>query len=66
MTGKLYLFLKGILLYTTLILFMFFVMGIESLYDNNILFEYCFVLGFCLILCNKYIKNNDIKKLTKF
>lgn len=56
--------LKGILLYTTIITIMFFIMGIDSIFEANLASIWLAFIGLFLILCNKYLTIEDIKKLS--
>ena len=56
--------LKGILLYTTIIIIMFFIMGIDSIFEANLASIWLAFIGLFLILCNKYLTIEDIKKLS--
>ena len=56
--------LKGILLYTTIITIMFFIMGIDSIFEANLTSIWLAFIGIFLILCNKYLTIEDIKKLS--
>lgn len=55
---------KGILLYTTILVIMFFIMGIDSIYDNNITLEWVLTIIVLLILCTRFISKQDLLKLT--
>lgn len=56
--------LKGILLYTTILVIMLFIMGIDSIFDNNLVLEWILTIAILLILCYKLLSNEDIKILT--
>lgn len=58
------LLLKGILLYTTILVIMLFIMGIDSIFDNNLVLEWILTIAILLILCYKLLSNEDIKILT--
>lgn len=55
---------KGILLYTTILVIMFFIMGIDSIYDNNIILEWVLTIIVLLVLCTRFISKQDLLKLT--
>lgn len=55
---------KGILLYTTILVIMLFIMGIDSIFDNNLVLEWILTIAILLILCYKLLSNEDIKILT--
>ena len=56
--------LKGILLYTTIILISLFIMGIDSIFEANLASIWVAFIGLLLILCNKYLTIEDIRKLS--
>ena len=56
--------LKVILLYTTIIIIMFFIMGIDSIFEANLASIWIIFIGLFLILCNKYLTIEDIRKLS--
>ena len=56
--------LKGILLYTTIILISLFIMGIDSIFEANLASIWIAFIGLFLILCNKYLTIEDIRKLS--
>lgn len=56
--------LKGILLYTTILVIMLFIMGIDSIFDNNLVLEWILTIAVLLILCYKLLSNEDIRILT--
>ncbi len=58
------LFLKGVLLYTTFIVCVLAIGGIDSLYDNGYFFETILVVGGLIYLCKKTISEEDLKTLT--
>lgn len=58
------LLLKGLLLYTAILVIMFFIMGIDSIYDNNITLEWVLTIIVLLILCTRFISKQDLLKLT--
>lgn len=58
------LLLKGILLYTTILVIMLFIMGIDSIFDNNLVLEWILTIAILLILCYKLLSNEDIRILT--
>lgn len=62
------LFLKGVLLYTTFIVCMLAIGGIDSLYDNGYFFETILVVGGLIYLCKKTISEEEfnILSLDKF
>lgn len=62
------LFLKGVLLYTTFIVCMLAIVGIDSLYDNGYFFETILVVGGLIYLCKKTISEEEfnILSLDKF
>lgn len=55
---------KGILLCTTILVIMFFIMGIDSIYDNSITLEWVLTIIVLLILCTRFISKQDLLKLT--
>ena len=60
------LFLKGVLLYTTFIVCMLAIGGIDSLYDNGYFFETIFVVGGLIYLCKKTISEEEFNILTLY
>lgn len=62
------LFLKGVLLYTTFIVCMLAIGGIDSLYDNSYFFETIIVAVGLVYLCKKAISEEEfnILSLDKF
>lgn len=58
------LLLKGILLYTTILVIMLFIMGIDSIFDNSLVLEWILTIAILLILCYKLLSNEDIRILT--
>lgn len=62
------LFLKGVLLYTTFIVCMLAIGGIDSLYDNSYFFETIIVVVGLVYLCKKAISEEEfnILSLDKF
>ena len=62
------LILKGILFYTTFLVCMLAIGGIDSLYDNGYFIETIIVVVGLIYLCKKYIteKEYDILTLSNF
>ncbi len=62
------LFLKGVLFYTTFLVCMLAIMGIDSLYDNGYFLETILVVGGLIYLCKKIISEEEfnILSLDKF
>lgn len=58
------LFLKGILLYTTILMIVLFICGIDSLYDNGYFGMSFVIICILLILCYLILDIKDITKLT--
>lgn len=56
--------LKGILLYSTSIIILLFLSGVDSIYDNGIFLHSIGVITILLLLCKKYLSKEDIKILT--
>lgn len=56
--------LKGILLYTTIITIMFFIMGIDSIFEAHIMLEWLLTLCVLVILCYKYLTKEDVMRLS--
>ena len=57
------LFLKGVLLYTTFIVCMLAIGGIDSLYDNGYFFETILIIGGLIYLCKKIIAEEELNTL---
>lgn len=62
------LFIKGVLLYTTFIVCVIVIGGIDSLYDKGYLFESILIIGGFIYLCKKTISEEEfnILSLNKF
>ena len=56
--------LKGLLLYTTILSFLLFMMGVDSIYDNGYFFEWSLIEGILLLLCYRFIKTEDLEVLS--
>ena len=64
MKNKLILFLKGLLLYVTVLLIMLFIMGIDSIYDQGYFVEAIIIGVILCIICTKSISYEELKTLT--
>ena len=58
------LIIKGILLYTTILVILFFFMGIESIFDHKIIIEWITIILLLIVLCYKYITKEELKTLS--
>lgn len=58
------LIIKGILLYTTILVILFFIMGIESIFDHKIMLEWVTTILILVVLCYKYITKEELKTLS--
>lgn len=63
MEAKVKLILKGILLYTTIILSLFFVIGIDSIYDKSFFVEYLVAIVSLIYACSKVITEKEYAKI---
>lgn len=58
------LILKGILLWTTAFVTMFFIAGIDSIYDNGYFFQTLIAVIVMVFCCHKLISEEEFKKVT--
>ena len=56
--------IKGILLWTTGFVTMFFIAGIDSIYDNGYFFLTLTVVAVMVLCCYKLISEEEFKKVT--
>ena len=56
--------IKGILLWTTGFVTMFFIAGIDSIYDNGYFFQTLAVVIVMILCCHKLISEEEFKKVT--
>ena len=64
MKNKLILFLKGLLLYVTVLFIMLFIMGIDSIYEQGYFVEAIIIGAILCIICTKSISYEELKTLT--
>ena len=64
MKNKLILFLKGLLLYITVLFISLFIMGIDSIYDQGYFVEAIIIGAILCITCTKSISYEELKILT--
>ena len=60
------LFLKGVLLYSTLFLVTFYLSSIDFWLENNILLIATIIIAALLLICYLIIDGEDLDKLIKF
>ena len=58
------LVIKGVLLYTTILLILFFLMGIDSIFEAHIMLEWLLTICVLVILCYKYLTKEDVMRLS--
>lgn len=58
------LILKGILLWTTAFVTIFFIAGIDSIYDNGYFFQTLIAVVVMIFCCHKLISEEEFKKVT--
>lgn len=56
--------IKGILLWTTGFVTIFFIAGIDSIYDNGYFFQTLAVIIVMILCCHKLISEEEFKKVT--
>lgn len=56
--------IKGILLWTTGFVTVFFIAGIDSIYDNGYFFQTLAVIIVMILCCHKLISEEEFKKVT--
>ena len=56
--------IKGILLWTTAFVTIFFIAGIDSIYDNGYFFQTLAVVIVMIFCCHKLISEEEFKKVT--
>ena len=56
--------IKGILLWTTAFVTMFFIAGIDSIYDNGCFFQTLIAVVVMIFCCYKLISEEEFKKVT--
>ena len=56
--------IKGMLLWTTGFVTMFFIAGIDSIYDNGYFFQTLAVIIVMILCCHKLISEEEFKKVT--
>ena len=56
--------IKGILLWTTAFVTIFFIAGIDSIYDNGYFFQTLAVIIVMILCCHKLISEEEFKKVT--
>ena len=56
--------IKGMLLWTTGFVTMFFIAGIDSIYDNGYFFQTLAVVIVMILCCHKLISEEEFKKVT--
>ena len=56
--------IKGILLWTTAFVTMFFIAGIDSIYDNGYFFQTLIAVAVMIFCCYKLISEEEFKKVT--
>ena len=56
--------IKGILLWTTGFVTIFFIAGIDSIYDNGYFFQTLAVVIVMILCCHKLISEEEFKKVT--
>ena len=56
--------IKGILLWTTAFVTIFFIVGIDSIYDNGYFFHTLAVVIVMILCCHKLISEEEFKKVT--
>lgn len=64
MKNKLILFLKGLLLYVTVLFISLFIMGIDSIYEQGYFVEAIIIGTILCIICTKSISYEELKILT--
>ena len=62
--NKFKLILKGILLWTTGFVTVFFIAGIDSIYDNGYFFQALIAVVVMIFCCHKLISEEEFKKVT--
>ena len=58
--------IKGILLWTTGFVTMFFIAGIDSIYDNGYFFQTLIAVAVMIFCCYKLISEEEFKKVTLY
>ena len=61
---KLFLILKGILLYSFILVFILFIIGIDSISTSNYCLLWASVIVILAALCYRFISFEDLKKLS--
>ena len=56
--------IKGILLWTTAFVTIFFIAGIDSIYDNGYFFQTLIAVVVMIFCCHKLISEEEFKKVT--
>ena len=56
--------IKGMLLWTTGFVTMFFIAGIDSIYDNGYFFQTLIAVVVMIFCCHKLISEKEFKKIT--
>ena len=56
--------IKGILLWTTAFVTMFFIAGIDSIYDNGYFFQTLIAVVVMIFCCHELISEEEFKKVT--
>ena len=56
--------IKGMLLWTTGFVTMFFIVGIDSIYDNGYFFQTLIAIVVMIFCCHKLISEEEFKKVT--
>lgn len=64
MKNKLILFLKGLLLYVTVLFILLFISGIDSVYEQGYFVEAIIIGAILCITCTKNISYEELKILT--
>ena len=62
--NKFKLIIKGILLWTTGFVTMFFIVGIDSIYDNGYFFQTLMAVTVMIFCCYKLISKEEFKEVT--
>lgn len=62
--NKFKLIIKGIMLWTTAFVTMFFIAGIDSIYDNGYFFQTFVAVVVMIFCCCKLISEEEFKKIT--
>jgi uncharacterized membrane protein YiaA len=64
MKNKLILFLKGLLLYVTVLFILLFISGIDSIYEQGYFVEATILITFLVIICINTINDKELDILT--